>query len=57
MSHLQKAEINVIFHYDRTDLCLQYGKGILAKSVGVIDATADTVFEVVLNTERQRRYE
>ncbi|XP_057417760.1 protein ENHANCED DISEASE RESISTANCE 2-like isoform X2 [Lotus japonicus] len=35
----------------------KYGKGILAKSVGVIDATADTVFEVVLNTERQRRYE
>ncbi|XP_057433784.1 protein ENHANCED DISEASE RESISTANCE 2-like [Lotus japonicus] len=33
------------------------GKGILAKSVGVIDATADSVFEVFLNTERQQRYE
>ncbi|KAK7291984.1 hypothetical protein RIF29_07580 [Crotalaria pallida] len=33
------------------------GKGVLAKSVGVIDATADTVFEVLLNTERQKRYE
>ncbi|KAJ1436958.1 START-like domain superfamily [Sesbania bispinosa] len=33
------------------------GKGVLAKSVGVIDATADSVFEVFLNTERQKRYE
>ncbi|OIW19508.1 hypothetical protein TanjilG_06963 [Lupinus angustifolius] len=33
------------------------GKGVLAKSVGVIDATADTVFEVLLNTERQKRQE
>ncbi|TKY54741.1 ENHANCED DISEASE RESISTANCE 2 [Spatholobus suberectus] len=33
------------------------GKGILAKSVGVIDATADTVFEVILSTEQQKRYE
>ncbi|XP_027329168.1 protein ENHANCED DISEASE RESISTANCE 2-like isoform X2 [Abrus precatorius] len=33
------------------------GKGVLAKSVGVIDATADTVFEVLLNTEQQKRYE
>ncbi|PNY04600.1 lipid binding protein [Trifolium pratense] len=33
------------------------GKGVLAKSVGVIDATADTVFEVLFNTERQKRYE
>ncbi|OIW18617.1 hypothetical protein TanjilG_13369 [Lupinus angustifolius] len=32
-------------------------KDVLAKSVGVIDATADTVFEVLLNTERQKRYE
>lgn len=36
---------------------LQNGKGVLAKSVGVIDATADTVFEVLLSTERQKRYE
>ncbi|KAE9602339.1 hypothetical protein Lal_00049435 [Lupinus albus] len=33
------------------------GKDVLAKSVGVIDATADTVFEVLLNTDRQKRYE
>ncbi|CAL0320155.1 unnamed protein product [Lupinus luteus] len=33
------------------------GKGVLAKSVGVIDATADSVFEVFLNTEQQKRYE
>ncbi|KAL5150247.1 Protein ENHANCED DISEASE RESISTANCE 2-like [Glycine soja] len=33
------------------------GKGVLAKSVGVIDATADTVFEVILSTEQQKRYE
>ena len=36
---------------------LQNGKGVLAKSVGVIDATADTVFEVILSTEQQKRYE
>ncbi|TKY73074.1 ENHANCED DISEASE RESISTANCE 2 [Spatholobus suberectus] len=33
------------------------GKGVLVKSVGVIDATADAVFEVFLNIERQKRYE
>ncbi|PNY03152.1 lipid binding protein, partial [Trifolium pratense] len=33
------------------------GKGVLAKSVGVIDATADSVFEVFLNTDRRKRYE
>ncbi|XP_014499009.1 protein ENHANCED DISEASE RESISTANCE 2-like [Vigna radiata var. radiata] len=33
------------------------GKGALVKSVGVIDAPADSVFEVFLNTERQKRYE
>ena len=33
------------------------GKGILAKSVGVIDATADNVFEVFLNTDQRKRYE
>ncbi|KAL2961668.1 hypothetical protein AAZX31_17G101400 [Glycine max] len=32
-------------------------KAVLAKSVGVIDATADTVFEVILSTEQQKRYE
>ncbi|KAL3623957.1 hypothetical protein CASFOL_032773 [Castilleja foliolosa] len=33
------------------------GKGILVKAVGVVDASADTVFEEVLNTDRRRRYE
>ncbi|KAI3446803.1 hypothetical protein Pfo_003468 [Paulownia fortunei] len=33
------------------------GKGILVKAVGVVDASADTVFEVVLNPDRHRRYE
>ncbi|KAB1199008.1 Protein ENHANCED DISEASE RESISTANCE 2-like [Morella rubra] len=33
------------------------GNGVLVKSVGVVDATADTVFEVILNTERHQRYE
>ncbi|KAG8367537.1 hypothetical protein BUALT_Bualt16G0082200 [Buddleja alternifolia] len=33
------------------------GKGILVKAVGVVEANADTVFEVVLNRDRQRRYE
>ncbi|KAK4431825.1 protein ENHANCED DISEASE RESISTANCE 2-like [Sesamum alatum] len=32
-------------------------KGVLVKAVGVVDATADTVFEVVLNPDRHRRYE
>lgn len=35
----------------------QSGKGVLVKSVGVVDANADTVFEVVLNLEKHRRYE
>ncbi|XP_051149212.1 protein ENHANCED DISEASE RESISTANCE 2-like [Andrographis paniculata] len=33
------------------------GKGILVKAVGVIEATADTVFDVVLNLDRHKRYE
>ncbi|KAK6151642.1 hypothetical protein DH2020_014277 [Rehmannia glutinosa] len=33
------------------------GKGILVKAVGVVDASADTVFEEVLSTDRHRRYE
>lgn len=33
------------------------GKGALVKAVGVIDASADTVFEVVLNLDRHQRYE
>ncbi|KAL1563471.1 protein ENHANCED DISEASE RESISTANCE 2-like isoform X1 [Salvia divinorum] len=33
------------------------GKGVLVKAVGVVDASADTVFEIVLNPDRHRRYE
>ncbi|XP_044464101.1 protein ENHANCED DISEASE RESISTANCE 2 isoform X2 [Mangifera indica] len=33
------------------------GKGVIVKAVGVIDADADTVFEVVLNLDRRQRYE
>ncbi|XP_011084030.1 protein ENHANCED DISEASE RESISTANCE 2 isoform X2 [Sesamum indicum] len=33
------------------------GKGILVKAVGVIDASADTVFEVILSPDRLKRYE
>ncbi|KAK4765245.1 hypothetical protein SAY86_026335 [Trapa natans] len=33
------------------------GKGVLVKAVAVIEASADTVFEVILNLERNRRYE
>ncbi|KAJ4846793.1 hypothetical protein Tsubulata_014108 [Turnera subulata] len=33
------------------------GKGVLVKAVGVIDASADTVFEVIMNLERHQRYE
>ncbi|CAN1318642.1 Protein ENHANCED DISEASE RESISTANCE 2 [Linum perenne] len=32
-------------------------KGVLVKAVGVIDASADTVFEVFRNTDRHQRYE
>ncbi|XP_062158230.1 protein ENHANCED DISEASE RESISTANCE 2-like isoform X2 [Alnus glutinosa] len=35
----------------------QSGKGVIVKSVGVVDATADTVFEVILNVDRHQRYE
>ncbi|GMY35702.1 protein ENHANCED DISEASE RESISTANCE 2 isoform X1 [Fagus crenata] len=35
----------------------QSGKGVLVKSVGVVDATADTAFEVILKIERHQRYE
>ncbi|KAG8372634.1 hypothetical protein BUALT_Bualt12G0087000 [Buddleja alternifolia] len=33
------------------------GKGVLVKAVGVVDASADTVFEVVLSPDRLKRYE
>ncbi|WCJ29841.1 hypothetical protein M5689_011445 [Euphorbia peplus] len=33
------------------------GKSILVKAVGVIDTSADAVFEVILNVDRQQRYE
>ncbi|CAH9070358.1 unnamed protein product [Cuscuta epithymum] len=32
-------------------------KGVLVKAVGVVEASADTVFEVVLNLDRRQRYE
>ncbi|CAN0838554.1 Protein ENHANCED DISEASE RESISTANCE 2 [Linum grandiflorum] len=32
-------------------------KGTLVKAVGVVDASADTVFEVFLNLDQQQRYE
>ncbi|XP_021899211.1 protein ENHANCED DISEASE RESISTANCE 2 [Carica papaya] len=32
-------------------------RGVLVKSVGVIDSSADTVFEVILNLDRHQRYE
>ncbi|XAR50738.1 hypothetical protein NMG60_11005152 [Bertholletia excelsa] len=32
-------------------------KGILVKAVGVIDASADSVFEVVMNVDHHQRYE
>ncbi|KAF3453005.1 hypothetical protein FNV43_RR03438 [Rhamnella rubrinervis] len=35
----------------------QSGKGVLVKAVGVVDASADAAFEVVLNLERHQRYE
>ncbi|XP_038700660.1 protein ENHANCED DISEASE RESISTANCE 2-like isoform X2 [Tripterygium wilfordii] len=33
------------------------GKGVLVKAVGVVDASADNVFEVVLSLDRHKRYE
>ncbi|KAK9698017.1 hypothetical protein RND81_08G077000 [Saponaria officinalis] len=33
------------------------GKGVLVKSVGIIDASVDTVFEVLMSLEPSRRYE
>ncbi|KAB5552818.1 hypothetical protein DKX38_010129 [Salix brachista] len=33
------------------------GKGVLVKAVTVIEASADTVFDVVLNLDRHQRYE
>ncbi|GLT55441.1 hypothetical protein SLA2020_285610 [Shorea laevis] len=33
------------------------GRGALVKAVGVVDASADTVFEVILNLDRHQRYE
>uniref|UniRef100_A0A7N0T197 START domain-containing protein n=1 Tax=Kalanchoe fedtschenkoi TaxID=63787 RepID=A0A7N0T197_KALFE len=33
------------------------GKGVIVKSVGVVEARADTVFEVILNLDKHQRYE
>ncbi|KAJ9548490.1 hypothetical protein OSB04_021033 [Centaurea solstitialis] len=35
----------------------KHSKTVLVKAVGVVDASPDTVFEVVLNLDRHRRYE
>ncbi|XP_078150944.1 ENHANCED DISEASE RESISTANCE protein (DUF1336) isoform X2 [Carex rostrata] len=35
----------------------KFSKGILLKSVGVVNASADSVFEVVFNLDRRNRYE
>ncbi|KAI3786911.1 hypothetical protein L1987_40988 [Smallanthus sonchifolius] len=37
-------------------MCLTISKTVLVKAVGVVDASPDTVFEVVLNLDRFRRY-
>ncbi|XP_017983527.1 PREDICTED: protein ENHANCED DISEASE RESISTANCE 2 [Theobroma cacao] len=36
---------------------LKSGKGALVKAVALVDASADTVFEVILNLDRHKRYE
>ncbi|KAF5956844.1 hypothetical protein HYC85_004069 [Camellia sinensis] len=36
---------------------LQSGKSVLVKAVGVVNANADIVFEVILNVDRHQRYE
>ncbi|KAL5698805.1 hypothetical protein ACHQM5_029793 [Ranunculus cassubicifolius] len=36
---------------------IKTGKSVLVKSVGVVDANLDTVFEVILSLDRRRRYE
>ncbi|CAN1318641.1 Protein ENHANCED DISEASE RESISTANCE 2 [Linum perenne] len=42
---------------DVSDCKVKNVKGVLVKAVGVIDASADTVFEVFRNTDRHQRYE
>lgn len=37
--------------------CLQNARGVLVKSVAVVDASAETVFNVILNLEKHRRHE
>lgn len=36
---------------------LKSGKGALVKAVALVDASADTVFEIILNLDRHKRYE
>ena len=38
-------------------ISLQGGKGILLKSVGVVSANPDTVFEMILSLDNHKRYE
>jgi hypothetical protein len=33
------------------------GRGVLVKAVAVVEASADTVFEVLLNIDKHQRYE
>ncbi|CAN0901095.1 Protein ENHANCED DISEASE RESISTANCE 2-like [Linum grandiflorum] len=42
---------------DVSDCKVKSVKGVLVKAVGVIDASADTVFEVFCNLDRHQRYE
>ena len=49
--------LNVIELYLTALQMLQDGKAVLVKAVGVVDASADTVFEVIFNIDRQWRYE
>ncbi|CAK9179468.1 unnamed protein product [Ilex paraguariensis] len=54
---LFRACISLVFGWHIAFCVLDIGKGVLVKAVGVIDASADTVFEVVLNLGRHQRYE
>lgn len=50
------------FHYSYYSTLINFtllksDRGVLVKSVGVIDSSADTVFEVILNLDRHQRYE
>ncbi|KAM1251744.1 hypothetical protein ACFX13_040671 [Malus domestica] len=50
------CEQSMVFEYFKM-LLTQMGKGVIVNSVGVIEASADTAFEVILNLDRHQRYE